>query len=162
MSKKAPDFQLLDQDGTERSLTDYAGSWLVLYFYPKDDSLNCTREACEFRDEQRILAQFGNAKVIGINKGSVTSHKKFSEKNHLKFPLLSDPTHVVTKAYGAWRTPGARLVDRPYATRRNTYLIDPTGTIVKHYTGVTPRNHVETIIRDLQELQTYKTVGVTR
>ena len=151
--KQAPDFCLPDQDGVERSLKDYAGRWLVVYFYPSDKSLNCTREACYFRDEQKILAQFGNTGVVGINKASVASHKKFSDRNHLNFPVLSDPDHKVTNAYGAWRSKPSKWHDRPFGTRRNTYLVDPKGNIVKEYLGITPNGHVETIIKDLQELQ---------
>jgi len=153
MTKKAPDFNLLDQDGTARTLADYKGRWLVLYFYPNDKSLNCKREACYFRDEQKIIAQFGDAAIVGINKGSVQSHKRFVERNHLNFPILSDPTHEVTEAYGAWRSSPVKWHDRPFATRRNTYLIDPKGNIAKEYIGVTPRGQVEMIINDLQELQ---------
>jgi thioredoxin-dependent peroxiredoxin len=126
---------------------------VVVYFYPNDRTLNCTREACYFRDEQKILAQFGNAVVIGINKGTVASHKHFSDRNHLNFPILSDPDHKVTEAYGAWRSNPAKLFDRPWGTRRNTYLVNPKGKIVKEYLGITPRGHVETIILDLQSLQ---------
>jgi len=153
MSKTAPDFNLLDQDGLPHTLADYRGRWLVVYFYPSDKSLNCTREACYFRDEQKILAQFGNTAVVGINKASTASHKKFSDKNHLNFPILSDPDHAVTEAYGAWRSKPAKWHDRPFGTRRNTYLVDPEGNIVKEYLGITPNGHVETIIHDLQELQ---------
>jgi peroxiredoxin Q/BCP len=153
MTRIAPNFTLSDQDGRTHSLSDYKGGWLVLYFYPKDGSLNCTREACAFRDEQKIISQFGNAKIVGVNKGSVISHKRFADRNHLSFPLLSDPGAVVTKAYGAWRAGKAALVDRAFGTRRNTYIINPEGVIVKEYTGVTPRGHVETIIKDLQRLQ---------
>ena len=153
MTKKAPAFNLLDQHGKPHSLADYAGSWLVLYFYPRDNSLNCTREACSFRDEQKVISQFGNAQIVGINKGSVSSHKQFADKHHLKFPILSDPDHVVTSAYGAWRSSASKVYDRPFGTRRNTYLINPEGQIVKEYLGVTPRGHVETIIHDLQQLQ---------
>jgi peroxiredoxin Q/BCP len=154
MNKPAPDFTLLDQDGKPRSLSNYSDRWLVVFFYPKDNSVNCTKEACAFRDEHQIIAQFGNADVIGINKGSVASHKKFAEKNHFNFPLLSDPRHEVTKAYGAWKSnkPG-NLIDKTFGTRRNTYLIDPGGMIVKEYKAVDPVGHVEQIIQDLQNLQ---------
>ncbi|MBC7581684.1 peroxiredoxin [Aeromicrobium sp.] len=149
----APDFELLDQDGTLRRLADYRGHWLVIYFYPNDRSINCTREACHFRDEQKILVQFGNAAVVGINKASVAAHKKFSDRNYLNFPILSDPGHVVTEAYHAWRSNSAPWYDLAFGTRRNTYIINPQGLIVKEYLGVAARNHVETVIRDLQELQ---------
>ncbi len=153
MNQQAPNFKLLDQDGISRSLSDYLGKWLVLYFFPKDNSPGCTKEACAFRDEHAVIAQFGNAEIVGINKASVTDHKRFAAKHHLNFSLLSDPTHEVTKAYGAWRSGRARLIDKPFATRRNTYLINPEGVIVKEYLGVNPKNHAAEIIQDLQELQ---------
>jgi peroxiredoxin Q/BCP len=153
MNKPAPDFQLLDQDGISRKLSDYRGRWLVLYFYPKDDSAGCTKEACAFRDEHAAIAQFGNAEIVGVNKDSVASHKKFAQKHHLNFPLLSDSSREVSKAYGAWRGGKVQLLERPFATRRNTYLINPDGDIVKEYKGVQPRNHAAEIIQDLQDLQ---------
>ncbi len=156
MNKPAPNFRLQNQDGIVRSLSDYKGRWLVLYFYPKDNSSNCTKEACSFRDEKAAIAQFGNAVVVGINKESVASHKKFSDKNHLNFDLLSDPDHSVTKAYGAWKTGGGNLIDRVYSTRRNTYIIDPKGMIVKECIGITPNEHTTQIIEVLQSYQAKK------
>ena len=154
MSGKAPDFELQDQDGATRKLIDYRGSWLVVFFYPLDGSTNCTKEACAFRDEHAIIGQFGNAAVVGINKASVASHKKFADKNHLNFPLLSDPAGAVTKAYGAWRGNVARhLFDKAFATRRNTYIIDPEGQIVEEFLGVPAKNHVDNVIHSLQSLQ---------
>ncbi len=153
MNKPAPNFKLIDQDGIIRSLKDYRGKWLVLYFYPKDNSPGCTKEACVFRDEHAVIAQFGNTNIIGINKDSVASHKSFAQKHQLNFPLLSDPTHEVTKAYGAWKFSKSRLIDRVFATRRNTYIINPDAQIVKAYHGVNPKNHAAEIIQDLQELQ---------
>jgi peroxiredoxin Q/BCP len=152
-SERAPDFSLQDQGGTTRSLKDYRGRWVVVYFYPNDNSLNCTREACNFRDEYRIIAQFGGAEVIGINKGSVDSHKKFADRHHLNFPILSDPDHVTTSAYGAWRAGPVKLHDKLFGTRRNTYLVDPKGNIVKKYFNVNPNDHAQEVINDLQELQ---------
>lgn len=153
MDKVAPNFQLLNQDGVTRKLKDYRNRWLVLYFYPKDNSPGCTKEACAFRDEYSVIAQFGNADIIGINKDSVTSHKKFAEKHRLNFSLLSDPNHEVTKAYGAWKTGKVRLLDRPFATRRTTFIINPEGKIVKKYAGINPKHHAAVIINDLQALQ---------
>lgn len=89
--KQAPDFSLLDQDGITHHLSDYAGKWLVLYFYPKDDTPGCTTEACNFRDERDAIAEFGNAEVVGVSKDSVKSHRKFADKHGLNFTLLSDP-----------------------------------------------------------------------
>lgn len=153
MKRPAPNFSLKDQDSVTRTLSDYAGSWLVLFFYPKDRSMNCVKEVCAFRDEHSIIAQFGNAAVVGINKESVVSHKRFSEKQNLNFPLLSDSDHSVTKAYGAWRSNRARPYDVFFATRRNTYLINPEGFIVKEYLSVSPGTHTEKVIQDLQSLQ---------
>ena len=152
---KAPDFTLPDQNGIDRSLADYRGHWVVLYFYPSDNSLNCVREACSFRDENHIIGQFGNAEVIAINKGSVSSHKKFADKHRLNFLVLSDAGHKVTSLYGAWRGNSSKLVDIAFGTRRNTYIIDPKGNIVKTYLGVSVKNHVEKIITDLQDLQAH-------
>ncbi len=151
--KKAPDFSLPDQNGVKRSLADYKGRWVVLYFYPHDRSLNCTKEACNFRDEYRAITQFGNAEVIGVNRASVESHKRFSERHHLNFPILSDVGHKVTGAFGAWRAGKAKLYDRPFGTRRNTYIINPAGEIVKTYCSVDPNSHAEQVISDLQALQ---------
>ena len=153
MRKPAPDFELPDQDGKMHRLADYRGQWVVLYFYPYDRSLNCTKEACHFRDEYQVIHQFGNAIVIGVNRGSVSKHKKFSDKHHLNFPLLSDKGHVVTSAYGAWRQGSAKIYDRPFGTRRNTYLIDPECRIAKTYMDVNPNTHAEAVISDLQSFQ---------
>lgn len=152
-AQDAPDFSLPDQHGAIHSLKDYQGRWLVVYFYPKDDSLGCTKEACSFRDEYRIISQFGNAEIIGINRGSVSSHKRFAEQHHLKFPILSDEGHKVTMAYGAWRTGPGRLLGKSFGTRRNSYIINPVGQIVKSYVGVDPGDHATKIIADLQKLQ---------
>jgi peroxiredoxin Q/BCP len=155
----APNFSLPDQNGVTKSLADYLGRWIVLYFYPHDKSLNCTREACNFRDEYRIISQFGDAEIIGINKGSVESHQRFAKKHHLNFTILSDAGHKVTSAYGAWRSSPAKLYDRPFGTRRNTYLINPAGEIVKTYLNVDPNKHAEQVISDLQILQSKTSTG---
>ncbi len=150
--KKAPDFSLPDQDGTMRSLKDYAGKWIVLYFYPKDDTPGCTKEACAFRDARDVIAELGNAVVIGISKDSVASHKKFADKHSLNFTLLSDPDHTTIEAYGAWGM--KKFMGRDYeGIRRNTYIISPEGHFVKTYEGVNPLTHAAEIIRDLKSLQ---------
>jgi peroxiredoxin Q/BCP len=149
---KAPDFSLPDQDGVMHSLGDYAGKWLVLYFYPKDDTPGCTTEACSFRDARDAIAEFGNAAVVGVSKDSVTSHKKFAKKHALTFTILSDPEHTTIEAYGAWAP--RKFMGREYmGTHRNTYIINPVGVVVKHYEGVDPKKHVAEIIADLQRLQ---------
>jgi peroxiredoxin Q/BCP len=148
---KAADFSLKDQDGKIRQLSDFSGNWLVLYFYPKDDTPGCTTEACNFRDEREDIENAG-AVVVGISKDSVESHKKFALKHRLNFPLLSDPDHQVIEAYGSWTN--RKFMGKEFmGTMRNTFLIDPEGYIVKEYKGVDPKSHADQIIVDLRELQ---------
>lgn len=150
--KPAPDFSLPDQDEAVHSLVDYAGRWLVLYFYPKDDTPGCTTEACNFRDAREVIAQLGNAEVVGISKDTVKSHRKFLDKYHLNFTLLSDPEHKVIEAYDSWKP--KRFMGRDYiGTMRNTFIISPEGQIVKEYIGVDPKMHAAQIINDLRMLQ---------
>jgi peroxiredoxin Q/BCP len=150
--KQAPDFSLQDQDGKTVSLADYAGKWLVLYFYPKDDTPGCTTEACTFRDEREAIAEFGNAEIIGISKDSVQSHKKFTDKHHLNFTLLSDSDHSTAEAYDSWKL--KKFMGREYmGMERNTFIVDPTGKIAKEYRGVDPKVHAAQIIVDLKSLQ---------
>lgn len=148
----APAFTLPDQNDTERSLSDYTGKWVVLYFYPKDDTPGCTTEACTFRDERDAIAQFGNAMVIGISKDTVRSHKKFADKYDLNFTLLSDTDHSVIEAYNSWKP--KKFMGREYlGTERNTFIISPEGTIIREYLGIDPKKHATEIITDLQQLQ---------
>jgi peroxiredoxin Q/BCP len=150
--KQAPDFSLLDQDGNTKTLADYAGKWLVVYFYPKDDTPGCTTEACSFRDERDEIARAGGAEVIGISKDSVKSHKKFAEKHHLNFTLLSDPDHVMAEAYDSWKL--KKFAGNEYmGMERNTFLVNPIGQIAKEYLGVNPADHAVQIIADLKSLQ---------
>ena len=148
---KAADFSLQDQDGKIRQLSDFSGKWLVLYFYPKDDTPGCTTEACNFRDERADIENVG-AVVVGVSKDSVESHKKFALKHRLNFTLLSDPDHQVIEAYGSWTN--RKFMGKSFmGTMRNTFLIDPKGYIVKEYKGVDPKSHADQIIADLRELQ---------
>jgi len=151
-NKPAPDFNLSDQDGVNHSLSDYSGKWVVLYVYPRDNTPGCTKEACNFRDERDVIAQEGNATVIGVSKDSVASHKKFAAKHHLNFTLLSDPDHELIEALGAWK-PKKFMGREMMGTHRNTYIIDPHGTIAKEYLGVNPATHAKQIIDDLKSLQ---------
>ncbi len=147
---KAPNFKLKDQNNKVHSLEEYKGQWLVLYFYPKDDTPGCTTEACNFRDARADIEKL--AAVVGISTDSAESHKKFSEKYHLDFTLLSDPDHQVIEAYDSWKP--KKFMGREFlGTNRNTFVIDPNGNIVKKYLGVNPKNHAEQIIKDLKELQ---------
>lgn len=149
--KQAPDFALRDQDGNTHQLTDYAGKWVIIYFYPKDDTPGCTTEACSFRDEYDYIQENG-AVVLGVSKDSMASHKKFATKYNLHFPLLSDETLDTIKAYGAY---GERsMYGRKYmGIIRSTFLIDPQGNIAKEYPKVTPKGHAVQIIKDLEALR---------
>jgi len=149
--KPASNFSLIDQDGKTKSLGDYKGKWLVLYFYPKDDTPGCTTEACSFRDEYQYIQEQG-AEVIGISKDNPASHKKFAEKYNLNFTLLSDESGEVIEAYGAW---GERsMYGRKFmGIIRSTFIIDPKGNIVKEYPKVTPKAHAAQVVKDLQMLQ---------
>ena len=150
--KHAPDFSLQDQDGKIHSLADYVGKWLVLYFYPKDDTPGCSTEACNFRDERDAIAEFGGTEVVGISKDSVRSHKKFADKYGLNFTLLSDPDHAVIEAYDSWKP--KKMMGREFlGVERNTFIISPAGEITREYRGVDPKKHAAQIIADLQSLQ---------
>ena len=146
---KAKDFNLADQDGNYHKLQDYKGKWVLLYFYPKDDTPGCTREACNFRDQYKVFEE-KNVQVLGVSKDSVISHKKFAEKYHLTFPLLSDESLEVIKAYDAWGK--KKFLGREYdGILRKTYLIDPKGNIEKVYKKVNPLSHIDEILKDLNK-----------
>jgi len=148
---KAPDFSLPDQNGKLRNLSDWAGKYLVLYFYPKDDTPGCTTEACSFRDEYELIQEAG-AEVVGISLDSPASHRKFAKKYSLKFTLLSDESGKTIDAYGAWDEKS--MFGRTFmGTIRKTFLIDPDGNIAKEYPKVTPKDHAVQILKDLAKLQ---------
>ncbi|HLI52272.1 MAG TPA: peroxiredoxin [Thermomicrobiaceae bacterium] len=151
MSTPAPDFTLPDATGKTHSLDDYHGQWLVLYFYPKDDTPGCTTEACAFRDNYARLQEAGLA-VVGVSRDTVESHQKFAQKYDLQFPLLSDENADTIKAYGAW---GKRMVrgEEREGIKRNTYVIDPEGNIRKSYESVDPATHTDQILSDIEELK---------
>jgi len=145
---KIKDFKLQDQNGETHSLSQYKGKWIVLYFYPKDDTPGCTKEACNFRDSYRELIKLGVV-ILGVSKDSVSSHKKFSEKYHLNFPILSDEEKNVIKAYKAWGK--KTMFGKPFeGTLRISYLINPKGEIKKVYKNVNPSIHSGQIIKDIQ------------
>ncbi len=148
---KAIDFTLLDQNGREHSLSDHKGKWVVLYFYPKDDTPGCTKEACSFRDSFRELQKMG-VQILGISKDSVASHKKFTEKYNLNFPILSDESKEIIKAYKSWGK--KKFMGREFeGTIRNTYLINPTSEVVKFYEKVNPLTHASEIVSDIKDMQ---------
>lgn len=143
----APEFSLPDQKGVARSLVEWRGRWVVLYFYPRDDTPGCTAEACAFRDDLAELAALG-AQVVGVSVDDTLSHKAFAEKYSLPFPLLADATAEVAMKYGAlsnW------LVMK--LAKRYTFLIDPAGRITKVYLEVDTSRHSKEIIADLKLLQ---------
>lgn len=145
---KAPDFLLQDQNGKEHSLSDYSGKWLVLYFYPKDNTPGCTKEACGFRDGRQGFKKLG-VEIVGISKDTVASHKKFEGKFDLNFTLLADPELTAIKTYGAWGK--KRFMGREFeGVLRNTYLINPEGEIVKEYEKVDPKTHPSQILEDIK------------
>ena len=143
----APDFELPDQHGKLRKLAEWRGKWVVLYFYPKDDTPGCTTEACTFRDDWQQL-QALDAQVVGISVDSSDSHKAFAEKYHLPFPLLADTTAEVAARYGALSNWGVFKFAKRY-----TFLIDPQGRISKTYRSVNAARHSAEILADLQQLK---------
>ena len=149
---KAADFSLKDQDGTVKTLQDFAGKWLVLYFYPKDDTPGCTTEACSLRDANDELIELG-ANVVGISKDDADSHRKFKAKHKLNFTLLSDPSGKTIETYGAW----GRKIYGLEGVLRKTFIINPTGEIVKTYGRVTPLGHGQQVVTELKALQAAQT-----
>lgn len=147
----APDFKLQDQNGKWHSLSDYRGKWVALYFYPKDQTPGCTTQACEFRDNIFAYREAG-AQILGVSVDDVESHKKFAEKHSLPFPILADPTKQVAKTYGVLKS----YLGTMELARRDTFLIDPQGRIVKRYVDVKPEGHSQVVLRDIKELQQKK------
>lgn len=148
VGKPAPDFNLPDQNGKLHELKDYRGKWLVLYFYPKDDTPGCTQEACAFRDDLHQIVELG-AQVVGVSVDDTSSHAEFAKKYNLPFPLLADKTTETAARYGALRN----LIFMKVA-RRYTFLIDPQGNVAKVYLSVETSRHSKQIIDDLQKLTT--------
>ena len=144
----APDFSLTDANGNVHTLADYKGRWLVLYFYPMDDTPGCTIEACSLRDAATELSEL-DADVVGVSADDAKSHQKFLAKYHLNFTLLSDPDKKAIEAYGAW---GKKMFGKEGILRK-TFIISPDGQVVKAYGRVTPLGHGEQVIDELKRLQ---------
>ena len=144
---KAPNFILNDQNNESHQLSDYEGRWVILYFYPKDDTPGCTTQACDFRDAvKRIIAS--RSVVFGLSLDSVESHKRFSDKNNLPFSLLSDEEGVAAKSYDSLNNfMGYK------SAKRNTFIIDPEGFLSKIYLSVDPKTHSQMVLNDLSLLQ---------
>lgn len=147
---KAPVFSLEDQDGKLHTLTDYAGKYVLLYFYPKDDTPGCTKEACAIRDALPDFKML-EAEVFGISADTVKSHKKFAEKYGLSFTLLADPERVAVDAYGVWGK--KKFMGKEYdGIFRTSFLIAPDGTVANVYENVKPEKHADEVLADLKEL----------
>lgn len=146
----APDFSLPDQDGERHSLSDYRGSWVLLYFYPKDDTTGCTAEACGIRDAYSDYKK-KDVVVLGVSIDPIARHKKFIAKYELPFTLLSDAEKEVVTQYGVWGE--KKFMGRTYlGTKRESFLIDPEGIIRKRYADVKPASHAQEVLGDIDSL----------
>jgi len=146
VGQSAPEFELADQDGQLHSLEDYRDQWVVLYFYPKDETPGCTTEACEFRDNIFAFKAI-NAQILGVSLDDVESHRKFAENHGLPFPLLADIEGKAADAYGV----KTRMFGMKMA-KRQTFLISPDGTLAKHYEKVDVEEHSAQVLADLKAL----------
>ena len=146
---KAPEWTLPDQDGKMHSLSDFRGQKVILYFYPKDNTSGCTKQACGFSERVPYLSEAG-VRVLGVSKDSVESHKRFEQKYGLKFPLLSDPERKVIEAYGVWQEKkSAGKVSMGVV--RTTYLIDENGVIIRAETHVKAADNPEDMLQAVRE-----------
>jgi len=147
----APEFTALDQYEQPLSLRDYRGKWVVLYFYPKDNTSGCTRQACAFRDATQSIADAG-AVVIGVSPDSVRSHRSFTEKHNLPFRLVADTDHQIAEQYGVWKE--KKLYGRAYyGNERTTFIIAPDGRIAAIFPKVKVDGHVEEVLETLRTLR---------
>jgi peroxiredoxin Q/BCP len=143
---QAPDFELLDQNSKTHKLSDYAGQWVVLYFYPKDDTPGCTEEACRFRDDIAAIRKLGGV-VLGVSMDTVESHIAFAQKHGLPFSLLADPEGKVADLYGTKTKFGNMTV-----AARHTFIVNPESKIAKVYREVDPKAHAAEVIADITAL----------
>ena len=146
--EQAPTFKLHDQDGKQHSLEAYKGKYIVLYFYPKDDTPGCTKEACDFRDHIGNLREMG-AEVLGVSADDTSSHEQFAGKYGLNFPLLADEGALIAKAYGAYgqKNMYGKISE---GIMRKTFLINPNGKIIKSWGKVSVEGHVEQVTAELK------------
>jgi len=142
----APGFELRDQNGQLHSLEDYRDKWVAVYFYPKDDTPGCTIEACEFRDNIFEFKELG-CQILGVSLDDEVSHKAFADKFSLPFPLLADTDGTTSEAYGVKTKMFGMTV-----AKRQTFLIDPSGNVAKHYAKVDPDTHSQQVLADLRDL----------
>ena len=144
----APNFSLPDENGKNHTLKDFSGQWLVLYFYPADDTPGCTIEACSLRDARDDIMALG-AQIVGISKDDAAAHEKFKAKHSLNFTLLTDTEKVAINDYGAW---GKKQFGMEGILRK-TFIINPEGSVVKVYGRVTPLGHGNQVVAELKKLQ---------
>ena len=150
IGQKATDFSLPDQTGKIHQLSDYKDHWVLVYFYPKDNTPGCTIEACSIRDNHSSFEKI-KALVLGISTDSVKSHENFAERHQLPFTILADENKEVVKAYGVWAK--KTLMGHEYmGTLRTSFLVDPKGKIAKIYENVKPPIHAREVLHDLEEL----------
>ena len=143
VGQKAPDFLLKDQTGKDISLKDFLGQWLIIYFYPKDNTPGCTTEALDFSQYRQKFAESGAA-ILGVSPDSQKSHCKFIEKHNLSIQLLSDPEHIMAESYGVWGL--KKFMGKEYmGIIRSTFLVNPRGTIADIWQNVKVKNHSETV-----------------
>ncbi len=152
----APNFKLQDQAGNWHALDDYRGKWVVLYFYPKDNTPGCTTEACELRDNIFAYRDLGAA-ILGVSVDDVASHKDFAEEQKLPFPILADADKKVTAAYGTLTTYGGIME----LARRDTFIIDPQGRVARHFVKVDPKGHSDMVLAELRQLAAKTTTAKT-
>ena len=148
--KKAPDFTLATDGGAKVKLSELRGKPVVLYFYPRDDTPGCTKEACAFRDRQKDLKKLG-ATVLGVSPDDVASHEKFRDKFSLNFPLLADIDHKVAEKYGAWREKNM-YGKKSMGVQRSTWLIDAEGVVRKVWKKVSVEGHDDQVLEALAEI----------
>jgi len=151
LNKKAPDFSLKDQNGDKHSLSDYKGKWILLYFYPHDDTPGCTTEACGIRNNYKEYKKEGIV-VLGVSVDSVESHKKFEKKYKLPFTLLSDEAKKVLQMYGVWKEKNI-FGKKVEGTVRTSFLINKKGIIKKIYKKVSPVGHAEEVLSDVSSMR---------
>lgn len=148
--KKAPNFELQDQNDQTHKLSDYQGKWVLIYFYPKDMTSGCTVEAERFRDMMEDFEAM-DVQVLGVSCDDVKSHQKFADKHDLNFPLLADTEKQMVQDYKVWVEKS--MYGKKYmGIQRDSFLINPDGNIEKHYEKVKPKNHPEEVLTDIKKL----------
>jgi peroxiredoxin Q/BCP len=152
VDESAPDFELPDAEGNLVKLSDFQGKWVVLYFYPRDNTPGCTKEACGFRDAYADF-ESGEVVVLGVSTDDAKSHTKFATKYNLPFPLLIDEGGVIASAYDSYGL--KKFMGKEYmGIKRSTFIIDPTGKLAKIYRKVKPETHAQEVLADLTALKT--------